>query len=579
MKKPTICLAVIYGNEEKVIKRFIESFAEVADFMIFCRAIGNQEPDQSSQIIKETCDVLDIPFARIQYDNGSDMPHVDNFGAARQRAWDEAGKTKADYLMWADCDDLLQDGTSDVIRAAAEDKYDIFLMPYNVRGASQVVIRERMVRNDGCSRWKYPIHEQMAFNRDVSYRMLADAVFMHSPEGDKKDQSGRNMAILENQVQEVARYYFYLSVEFFGKNNHVMFRKFGNAALHCPGLEDLERYEILLNFAQVSQGSKAKAYASQAFELMPDRREALALLINYAIIDGKHEKAHQLCRLMMGIPKPNKTYWSMNHDWYDWKGVMLWCQCLRLNGKGEEAEKFEASLRGGALPTFSIIHATLNRVKEAVAIRDLWLSRADNPLIVEYVYGLHSFDVASLKYLTGFNHHVTDKKGSGPNWTHAADISTGHIVIQAQDDVIPPMHWDTLLLERLNNQGVSFDEDVFFMAVGDGQRNDELCITSIMSREYLEFKALEGQGNGFGHDGYFSMFWDNENTHRAYRDQKAGDCKVIEAQDLIFYHDHPLFNPAKPMDSTYEIENAPEHYEAGRKLFLDRNPDFKGEKE
>lgn len=569
---PSICLAVIHGNEEAVIERFIREFAPAVEFMVFVRAIGNQVPDRTAQIIGETCEQLDVPYVRQIYENQHDFEHVDNFGAARQMAWDLASKTKADYLMWADCDDLLAEDAAEAIRdVALLNEHDCLLMPYQVKGRSQTVMRERMVRNDGCSRWRYPIHEQLAFNRDVTYHILREGIFIHSPLQEKRDQSPRNLNILEAQVQEIARYYFYISQEFFGRHDIPRFKKFAKAALAAPGLEDVEKYEIHLNMAQCSSCAEAREHAAQAFEIMPDRREALALLASYAIVDGDNQKAYQLAKMMMGIPKPKKSYWNLNNDWYEWKGLHLYCQTLRLTGQSQEADGLEGKLFKESNAIFSIVHATLGRVQAALAMREQWFARADNPLGVEYIFGLHAFDQDSMRFLKGFRHSETDNRGAGPNLEAAAAISTGSIIIQAQDDIIPPMHWDTLLLEKLKD--VHIGKDPIFVTVSDGHRKDRIHVTSIMSRTYMNQKAAgDCSGCGFGHPGYFSMYWDTENSYRAYRDARDGKCKLVNATDLIFFHDHPAFVKNRPWDETYKIENAPEHYKAGLKLFRARNP-------
>lgn len=212
---------------------------------------------------------------------------------------------------------------------------------------------------------------------------------------------------------------------------------------------------------------------------------------------------------------------------------------------------------------FSVIHATLGRPQTAALMRELWLSRAENPGEVEYLFGLHSFDAESMALLSQFPHAVTDKRGAGPNLESCAAISAGTILVQAQDDITPPHGWDAKLLAKITELNAPA-----FVCVSDGHRTDFLHVTSIMTRAYMERKARgDCDGCGFGHPGYFSMFWDTENSIRAYRDGVA-----IDARELVFYHDHPVFVPGKAWDETYEIENAAEHYTNGSALFKSRNP-------
>ena len=99
-----------------------------------------------------------------------------------------------------------------------------------------------------------------------------------------------------------------------------------------------------------------------------------------------------------------------------------------------------------------------------------------------------------------------------------------------------------------------------------------------MTAAYMKVKASRDPGeNGFFHRGYVTVFPDTENSYRAIKDAENGLIEYIDAPQFVIYHDHPMFNPAVPMDSTYEWENAPENYKQGRELFMSRNPDAKDE--
>ncbi len=155
---------------------------------------------------------------------------------------------------------------------------------------------------------------------------------------------------------------------------------------------------------------------------------------------------------MMGIPKPGKTYWTVNHAWYEWKGMSLWLQCLRLNGRHKDAYELEAKMKPKGGYAFSVIHATLGNPQQAMAVREIWLGRARNPLAVEYLFGCHSFDAKSMKWLRGFNHSVTPNKGKDASFFVCSAMATGKIVVQAHDDVIPPQDWDLLLEKQAAEQ-------------------------------------------------------------------------------------------------------------------------------
>ena len=267
-------------------------------------------------------------------------------------------------------------------------------------------------------------------------------------------------------------------------------------------------------------------------------------------------------------PFPKRAYWSQNNEWYGWKGAELYRQCLRLTGQTDEAEVDFQIYADDDRPVFSIVHATLGRPEQALAIREMWLSRARSPENVEYIFGLHDFDKRSVKALSGYKHTITEQKGPGWNYDTAAGVATGQIIIQAQDDCYPPDGWDDDLLAMIPDSSKPI---VVFP--NDGHREDMLCVNVIQTRAYQEIKSKRDPGeNGLFHRGYVTVFPDTEHSFRAIEDAKKGIVQLIDARDFVIYHDHPAFNPAKPWDETYAWENAPENYASGRDLFLKRNP-------
>jgi len=349
--KNSICLAAITGNEEDNIIRFLETFSKAVDFIVLMQAVGSQKPDRTLELAERWAINQGVSLSTHTYFNketlsNEDFPHVDNFGHARQEAWDIAEETGAKYLMWADLDDVLEAGAADALREAAEsESHDVFVCPYHVRpNGEQVVQRERLIRNDGCSKWKHAIHEQLKFSRDVSYRILKDAIFLHQPRENKTGSHERNMRILGKSVESAGRDFFYMQQEFVGRDKakHLMY---ATAALACPDLDAVEKYETYLNLAQEENGPKAKEWAALAFATQPDRREALALLASYALIDKDPYTAFHFAKMMMLLPKPARSYWNLVEPWYSWRGLLLYAESLRGIGKIEQADKAEADAK------------------------------------------------------------------------------------------------------------------------------------------------------------------------------------------------------------------------------------------
>ncbi len=137
-------------------------------------------------------------------------------------------------------------------------------------------------------------------------------------------------------------------------------------------------------------------------------------------------------------------------------------------------------------------------------------------------------------------------------WNTAAVKCNGALLVQMSDDFHPPVHWDTLILDRIPDLSAPA-----VLAVSDGTRTDELLCMAILTRaRFLQ------QGFMFHPDFEpAAMYSDNYFTERAYRDNV-----VIEARDIIFEHRHPVFGKA-PMDATYAAQNAPEKYAAGKLIY------------
>ncbi len=204
-----------------------------------------------------------------------------------------------------------------------------------------------------------------------------------------------------------------------------------------------------------------------------------------------------------------------------------------------------------------------------------WVERATRPKDIEYIMVCDEDDETRFEVIrrttdidVGFYAYVDHPgTGSASAWDFGAKFSTGNILIQAQDDVEPPQGWDDLLAAATSVDPLS--QWPIFIAVSDGFRKDRLCCTAIMNR------ARYKQQGEFLHAGYMSVYSDDEVTYRAYRDQRYGECSVIEARDLVFLHRHHYHDKSVPMDDTYRRENSDEAYLHGGILFCKRNPEAK----
>jgi hypothetical protein len=128
------------------------------------------------------------------------------------------------------------------------------------------------------------------------------------------------------------------------------------------------------------------------------------------------------------------------------------------------------------------------------------------------------------------------------------------------DDWSPPRHWDALISTAI---GATNEPKV--LAVSDGLRTDKLLCMAILTQ-----KRLEQQDGNMFHPDYQSsdgIYSDNEFTERAY-----SDGVVIEAKDIKFAHENPLFTNGKA-DDLLKNHNKPEFYEKGKTIYEKRKKD------
>jgi len=203
----------------------------------------------------------------------------------------------------------------------------------------------------------------------------------------------------------------------------------------------------------------------------------------------------------------------------------------------------------------------------------LWAERAHDPKQIEYVIAYERSDKPTADHLDSvlpnsdmpwFEGGVVAIRGefggSCPAWNAAAQVASGHLLVQVSDDFIPPVDFDLALLARLPS---GWEEAPHVIAVSDGHRKDRLLTMLIANQSFCHAEGC------FLFPGFKSVWSDGDATFRAY---KRG-C-VIEARDLVFEHRHPFFDNSVAMDETYRIQNDTARYADGENLFKSRHPEW-----
>ena len=544
MKYP-ISVYLIAGNEEEYIGRCLESFKPISAELVVCIARGNLVPDKTEEIAKG------LGAKIVHYQNQrTDWPHIDDFATARNTA---LGACSNEWCLWVDADDVMsEDGAKvveEAIDLAVEKDAHLVALKYNVDNAGLIPLREEISKRGTCH-WKNRVHE-MLISKEPNKTIGLDKIFrIHKPHGYKAKSAERNFNILADTLSTAPNALYYQAQEYFLSNQMDKCIDSSLRALTFSELEDTLRYDVLCNLGRIVSENDRLTYLGQAVALQPDRREAYFYIANHWSGKGNWIKAYGAVRSCMTLHRPKAHYWNLVEAIYNWQAMDFYETASVCVGEAGEAEKIK---KMRPAPKISIIHATKGRPQIAWQRRWQWLSLAQNPLEVEWLFMVDHDEAVD------YTPHQAIRCNPGGivnAWNAGAKMAKGEIIIQMSDDWTPPRHWDALISTAM---GDTAGEKV--LAVSDGLRTDKLLCMAIMTQS-----RLKKQGEMFCPEYQVSdgIYSDNEVTDRAYE-----DGVIVEARHIQFKHENPMFTGGNP-DDLLKNHNKPEHYQKGKAIYEKR---------
>lgn len=544
-----ITLAIIAGNVEHYITRFLDSFMPAVDETIVVRAIGNQKPDRTLGI------ALDCG-AYVSSIEEDEWPHVSDFAAARNTAFKRANN---DWILWADTDDLLDPGSAEAIRAAiaAHPDADAFAFDYRVPEDGLTVEKVRLVRNDRTWSWRYRVHEELHFtptDRKPKIVSIPGAGITHMPTGTREKNDQRNLRLL-NAMKDAGE--LTLGHEF---HRVTSLRACGfiqeaaeaaSVLVKKPELNTPERFELLMMLGEMcpDEAQRGQLYL-QALATDPSRREAYGELAIWCCRHGKWASMLAFTTCMQALPRPDIYLWNHRSQYYGHSGVRLHAMAYRLNKQPHKGDALQLNHFKAHGAKISLIHATRGRSKQALQNMQRWLSRAKNPDAIEHIFALDADDEQALPLAANYSVIVPPGGGCVRAWNASAEKSCGQVIVQMSDDFDCPMFWDQLILDRIGDLSQPAVLDI-----SDGYRPDDLICSAILTRARLE------QQGYFLHPEFLSMYSDNWFSHCAHR-----DGVVIPAKDILFEHLHPAAGKGQ-WDKTYLESNQSARYLQGEAVY------------
>lgn len=517
--------------------------------------------------------------------------------------------------------------------AAAGDRYDRFFFTYDLRHQQESNVRERLFRT-GCSRWVQPLHETCQETKPLRTCIEPAVIYEHAPTSEKQRDPMRNRRIMAYHLRhldafpyELAREWFYdwqfLAQKLRAESPELRAETEAQTAAarekavkyaeiaYQTNLPAPQRFDLLLKQARVAAEvdvEHAIDLCWSAIRIDPTNRGGWGDLAEYELMQKRGGRAVMATGFMQALPKKRADGFPQSGRFHGWEGLHLRLRSLRAAGNEKGARAAEEEVFAANGRRISLLHATRGRPAQALITRSLWLRAAFVPLGVEHIFAIDHDDAESLEALKDYRHVIvgggngtdgTNRTNGHPEggcvaaWNAAAAESSGHVLVQLSDDWIPCSDWDQLVWEALleatktrnradwdcANPTYTHEQIIgrtpLVLAIHDGHRTDALLCMAILTRARYEqqkdlLNIVEGDGVWsppylFAPE-YFGMYSDNEYTVRAY-----DDGVVVQAQHIVFQHNHPVFCKA-PMDATYARQNAPERYAEGLAIFNRRNP-------
>jgi predicted O-methyltransferase YrrM len=555
-KPVSIALAVITGNAEQYVERFLAHWKHLTPEIAMVRAIGNQQPD-NTKVIAERHGVIVTDY---ENQNGLDWPHVDNFAAARQMAANYAYEWfDADWLVWADMDDIITPESCANLRRYLEstppDQAGL-LIAYDVRDDGVVNMRERAWR-PGTARWKGVVHEVLDFGEGKALLGMVpqkDVSVIHAPIHDRAPNNERNLRLLESIPEGERtlsdRFHLVNALHSMGENERSAIEAM--ALYKEPGLGNPEALEMLFKVASITEdAAQRKALHVQAAAHAPWRREAFGDLAMDALLEGDVEAAKGWIRCMKAQPAPAGGWpWNARRKYWTWMGTQLEAMVQRAAGDYAAAEVLErnAMVETG-LPIVTLCHATRGRHKQAYNAWQTWMRLANHPERVEHIFGVDADD-PSAEPLALYR-AVFCQPGGGcvRAWNEAYAAASGEYCVQMSDDFTPPQGWDDLICDAF-----AAEPEKHVLRVSDGIRTDKLITIAIVRKAGWRGPLFHPAFTGVFSDNWFTMQADARGT-------------IIERPEVVFRHDHPIVTGAA-LDETYANQNSDAAYRRGRSIFV-----------
>lgn len=208
----------------------------------------------------------------LTYHNRADF----NFSECRNMAMDMAQDAFGGWLMWLDCDDMVDRPERILTTIQAYPGKDGYAFPYDVGAQQDNIFKTRIHRHSGW-RWTRKVHEELVpENKEPLITLFRDIIVTHSPDEGKSNHDF-HISLLEQDGDTDPNAMAYLMKEHFHQNRHQQAIEWAHKVIENHP-RDIEVYAAHLTAGVCHAGLEDMETAlddwNKAIRVMPHRREA-----------------------------------------------------------------------------------------------------------------------------------------------------------------------------------------------------------------------------------------------------------------------------------------------------------------
>lgn len=249
------------------LKRLIDGVRPIIRGIAF---VNTDETDTCRKVLEDS----GIPFAyaKLTYSDRSRF----NFSECRNMAMDLAEKSFGGWLVWLDCDDVIEHPELILSTMQANPGADCYALPYDVSPDFDNVWKMRIHRHQGF-RWQRKIHEELIpKKKNPKIVLMKDIPVKHMPDKSKSNHDF-HISLLEQEADQDPNALAYLAKEHFNRNRHAECLKWaGRVISEHPIESEVYQAQLTAGLCHIAlENSQAALHIwHDAIKTDPTRREA-----------------------------------------------------------------------------------------------------------------------------------------------------------------------------------------------------------------------------------------------------------------------------------------------------------------